>query len=252
MTPDTSAVIAELRARIDQPDEALRYLWSEVKGPLDPVVVEYLGAHLGATAYGLWTSSGWRPSLVLRDYSADVVMGWTQRFGPYRRVSFGSGDLMRAEPDAVVTTINTHGELQGGAGGACRRVLGRTFERRIRMRVEERFSGRIPIGQAMHLATSHRRLRHLIVVVVSEPSGVQEGFGFVQGHSARGGRVTDPEVIYRATRHALERALEVDPPIRRLGMVGMGAGGNGIDPFACAEAMFRACEVTGYLEPRVG
>ncbi|MFV8749836.1 macro domain-containing protein [Nannocystaceae bacterium ST9] len=160
--------------------------------------------------------------LVLRDINPHVVLAWTQVFGGRQGVSFGSGDVLLAGVDAVVSPANGAGIMDGGIDLHYRNQFGAAIEVRLRELIEQRFAGDLPIGEALVIPTKHAKVRRMIAApTMATPRSI---------------RGTDN--VRRATLAALHAASRVaNPPIERLGIPGMGTGVGRMDPFESAEQM---------------
>ena len=162
--------------------------------------------------------------LVLCDRNPEVVFGWTQILGDYQGLSFGAGDLLRMQVDAVVSPANSFGFMDGGIDLAYRNFFGLSIQRRVQTLIEQRFAGEKPVGQAMIVPTGHAKISRLVVApTMKTPQNIQ-----------------GTENVYHAMKAALERAGAADPSIERLGIPGMGTGIGGMDPFESARQLLHA------------
>ena len=162
--------------------------------------------------------------LVLRGLDPELVLALTQTFGPYVGITVGSGDLLRANVDAVVSPANSFGYLDGGIDLAYRNAFGLGLQRRLQAVIEARFQGELPIGEATLLSTGHSRIKQIIFAPTMRTPSI----------------IDDPNVVYLATKAALRSALAAPIPIERLGFPGMGTGIGRLDPFESANQMKRA------------
>lgn len=163
--------------------------------------------------------------LALWDIDAAVVDAWSARFAGDPRVSFGCGDLLAAEIDAVVSPANSFGFMDGGIDRVLRDFLGAHVESRVRELIAMRTEGELPVGQAMVVSTGHTKITRLVVApTMRHPM-----------------RVAGTNHAYLATWAALKRASEVGaPPIACLGFPGMATGIGKMDPEESAEQMLKA------------
>lgn len=160
--------------------------------------------------------------LILRDLNPHVVLAWTQVFGGRAGISFGTGDLLRADVDAVVSPANGAGIMDGGIDRHYRAEFGLAIEARLRERIDECHGGELPIGEALIIPTKHAKIRRMIAAPTMQ--------------TPRSIRGTDN--VRRATQAALRAASRAaNPPIARLGFPGMGTGVGRMDPFESAEQM---------------
>ena len=154
------------------------------------------------------------------------MLAFTQVFGGHDRVSFGSGDLLRADVDAIVSPANSFGQMDGGIDRHYRNQLGLKVERRLRELIEKRYEdGELPVGEALVVSTGHATIKRMIAApTMRTPQNI---------------RSTDN--VFRATLAALRAAAALrEPAVARLGMPGMGTGVGRMDPFEAAEQMFEA------------
>src|SRR5689334_23728121 len=100
--------------------------------------------------------------IILRALDPEVVLAWTQLFGPYKKITIGSGDLLRANVDAVVSPANSFGFLDGGIDLAYRNFFGLGLQRRLQAIIESKWSGELPIGQTVLLSTGDSRIKQII------------------------------------------------------------------------------------------
>jgi O-acetyl-ADP-ribose deacetylase (regulator of RNase III) len=162
--------------------------------------------------------------LVLRDTDPHVVLAFTQVFGGHDGVSVGSGDLLAAGVDAIVSPANSFGRMDGGIDLHYRNQLGLGLERLLRELIARRYeNGELPVGEAIVVPTKHGSIKRMIAApTMRTPQNI---------------RGTDN--VRRATLAALRMAAGVrEPAIARLGMPGMGTGVGRMDPFDAAEQMF--------------
>lgn len=154
------------------------------------------------------------------------MLAFTQVFGGHDRVSFGSGDLLRADVDAIVSPANSFGRMDGGIDLHYRNQLGLKVERRLRELIEARYEdGELPVGEALVVSTGHATIKRMIAApTMRTPQNI---------------RGTDN--VRRATLAALRAAAALrEPAVARLGVPGMGTGVGRMDPFEAAEQMFEA------------
>ncbi len=52
--------------------------------------------------------------IALWDVNPEVFFAWTQVFGELENVRFGSGNILKAPVDAVVSPGNSLGQMSGG------------------------------------------------------------------------------------------------------------------------------------------
>jgi O-acetyl-ADP-ribose deacetylase (regulator of RNase III) len=143
-------------------------------------------------------------------------------FGGRAGVSFGSGDLLRADIDAIVSPANGAGIMDGGIDRHYRAEFGLAIETRLRALIEQRHGGELPVGEALVVPTKHAKIRRMIAApTMLTPRSIQ-----------------GTDNVRHATLAALRAAGRVvNPAIARLGFPGMGTGVGRMDPFAAAEQM---------------
>ena len=162
--------------------------------------------------------------LILRDINPENVLAWTQIFGNYKGVSFGSGSIIKADVDALVSPANSFGYMDGGIDLAYRTFFGLIIQTKLQRIINEKFGGLLPVGKAVAISTGHKRITRLIAT----PTMVTPGW------------IRGTQNVYFAMKAALECALDAKPEIQRLGMPGMGTGVGAMDPFESAEQMCKA------------
>jgi O-acetyl-ADP-ribose deacetylase (regulator of RNase III) len=162
--------------------------------------------------------------LVLRALEPELVLAFTQSFGFCQGVTVGSGDLLRANVDAVVSPANGFGYLDGGIDLAYRNFFGLGLQRRLQDVIEKKWNGELPIGEAQLLSTGHPRISQIIFAPTMRMPSI----------------IDDVSVVYQATTAALVCAMSAQTPITKLGFPGMGTGIGRVDPFDCCEQMKRA------------
>lgn len=69
-------------------------------------------------------------------------------FGGHDQVSFGSGDLLRADVDAIVSPANSFGQMDGGIDRHYRNQLGLKVERRLQEMARRSSSRRVTRGSS--------------------------------------------------------------------------------------------------------
>lgn len=123
-------------------------------------------------------------------------------------ISVTRGDITQARVDAIVNAANAHLWMGGGVAGAIKRAGGEEIER------EAMRQGPIPAGEAVVTGAGRLPCRYVI-------------------HAATMGQdlATSDELIRRATRSSLQRAVE-----RRFGTVAFPALGTGVGGFPPSEA----------------
>ena len=154
------------------------------------------------------------------------MLAFAQVFGGHDQVSFGSGDLLAAGVDAIVSPANSFGRMDGGIDLHYRNQLGLVVERRLVELIERRYAdGELPVGEAIVVPTGHSSIKRMIAApTMRTPQNI---------------RGTDN--IRRATLAALRAAAALkNPVVERLGMPGMGTGVGRMDPHDAAEQMFEA------------
>lgn len=133
------------------------------------------------------------------------------------KIKIYSGDIVKAETDAIVNAANSQLWMGSGVAGAIKRAGGRIIE-------EEAVAlGPIEIGEA--IATTAGDLPHTYVI-----------------HAAGMGPdlQTSEEIVYQATLNGLFVADELGLSSVAFPAIGTGVGGLSIA--ACARAMHRALE----------
>ncbi len=130
------------------------------------------------------------------------------------------GDITRLYVDAIVNPANSLMIMGGGVAGAIRRAGGDEIE------VEARRYAPVPVGKAV--VTSAGRLQSRIRYVIHAPT------------MERPAMRTTREKVRRATRAAIEAALEKN--VGSVALPAMGAGVGGLSVEESTEAMLDAIE----------
>ncbi len=130
------------------------------------------------------------------------------------------GDITKLEIEAIVNPANSLMIMGGGVAGAIRRAGGDEVE------AEARRHAPVPVGKAV--VTSAGRLQPRIRYVIHAPT------------MERPAMRTTREKVKRATRAAIEAALEKG--INSIALPAMGAGVGGLSIEDSAEAMLDAIE----------
>ena len=159
--------------------------------------------------------------LVLRDINPEIVMAWTQTFGNYKGVSIGTGNILRADVDAIVSPANSFCYMNGCIDLAYRNFFGLRIHNRLQRVIRNKFSGELPVGKAVIIPTSHHRIKRMIAAPTMRTPV----------------RIEGTQNVYLAMKAALECAFKAKPPIQRLGIPGLGTGIGGMDPNDAAEQM---------------
>lgn len=172
--------------------------------------------------------------LMFRDRKPEMALAWVQYFSDRGPWSVGSGNILREEADAIVSPANSYGHMDGGIDLAYRAHFGLKIQNRLQKVIAERFDGKLPVGRAVVIPTSNRRIPRLIAAPTMETPSSIEG----------------TQNVYHAMRAVLETVLlfndrqlrNLDPTIREVLIPGMGTGVGRMDPFDAAEQMKRAID----------
>jgi O-acetyl-ADP-ribose deacetylase (regulator of RNase III) len=162
--------------------------------------------------------------LVLSDTNPEVVMAFMQAFGAYEGVTFGSGNILQARIDSIVSPANSFGFMDGGIDLAYRNFFGLGIQRVVQSVIQDRYGGELPVGSAFLAPTNHQRITHMIVAPTMKTPR----------------NIVGTDNVYQATKAALLCAQEANPPLERLGVPGMGTGVGGMDSFDAAGQMLKA------------
>jgi O-acetyl-ADP-ribose deacetylase (regulator of RNase III) len=160
----------------------------------------------------------------LWDVNPAVVLAWTKTFSELEHVRIGSGNILKAKIDAIVSPANSFGYMDGGIDLTYRNLFGLVIEGRVQQVIREQFDGELPVGSAFAVPTGHSKITRLIVAPTMRTPRI----------------IVETDNVYRATKAAFSCALAVDPPISRLGLPGMGTGVGCMDPSVSAEQMLQA------------
>ncbi len=172
--------------------------------------------------------------LAFRDHKAEMALAWTQYFGDSGPWSVGVGDILRERADAIVSPANSYGYMDGGIDLAYRARFGLKLQNRLQQVIRDRFDGRLPIGRAVVIPTSDRRLPRVIAAPTMD----------------RPGSIVGTDNVRLAMQAVLETALLFNERQRELGgeligrvlIPGMGTGIGQVEPFDAAEQMRAAVD----------
>jgi O-acetyl-ADP-ribose deacetylase (regulator of RNase III) len=162
--------------------------------------------------------------VALWDINPEVVFAWTQVFSGCEDIRIGSGNILKANVDSIVSPTNSFGYMDGGIDLAYRNFFGVSIQSKVRAVIQNQYKGEIPVGSAFAVSTGHPKITRLIVAPTMRTPRPIHG----------------TENVYLATRAALLCALDQDPPMHVLGFPGVGTGVGGMDPFESAEQMLKA------------
>ncbi len=168
--------------------------------------------------------------LAFRDVNPDVVLAWSQVLSNLPNVSIGTGSVLQARIDAVVSPANSFGYMDGGIDLAYRDFFGLGIQNRLQEVIRNRFGGELPVGEAVCIPTGHPKIKRMIAApTMRKPV-----------------RIVGTDNVHKAMKAALLCANDVRPEIERLGIPGMGTGVGAMDPFESAKQIHEAVrEVLG-------
>lgn len=183
--------------------------------------------------------------LILRDFNSDVVFAWSQYFGPHEDVSFGSGNLLKADCDAIVVALNTDGDIVGKlAREMMKTIAGPSLQQQVKDAIQEQHLGSMMVGDAVLVDTGARYLRWVIGAVTSR-DGTHRFMSVPfmvrpDPLKRKNANTALAATTYKAMTSILEVAHAAQPSIQRLGITGLGTGHADGDTIICAENMHKA------------
>jgi O-acetyl-ADP-ribose deacetylase (regulator of RNase III) len=173
---------------------------------------------------------------MLRDASPEVVLAWLESFSDEGPWSIGSGNILHARADAIVSPANSHGFMDGGIDLAYRNFFGIGIQNRLQTIIQRDFKGCLPVGQAVIIPTLKESIPHMVAAPTME----------------RPRNVANTENAYIAMKAALEVVRlfneKSDTPIRKMLVPGLCTGIGRMDPFVSAGQMRRAFDEV-FAEP---
>ncbi|XP_035829049.1 uncharacterized protein LOC101861404 isoform X2 [Aplysia californica] len=98
----------------------------------------------------------WDVVYYLRDVKEAMVEAWQEVFDDYSEsVRVSQGDLFEGAPaaDAVVSTGNSFGFMDGSVDGACKEFFGAQIQRCLQKIIREDYDGELLVGQAVVMPT---------------------------------------------------------------------------------------------------
>lgn len=176
----------------------------------------------------------WPVYLVLRDQKPEMVMAWLDTFSDFGPWNVGSGNILRQRADAIVSPANCYGYMDGGIDLVYRNHFGLGLQNRLQRVIETRWSGYLPIGEAVIVPTENSWIPHMIAAPTME----------------RPMDVSQTENAYIATLATLRAARNYNnwatengqSGIRRLLIPGMATGIGQMNVDKAAQQMRRAID----------
>jgi O-acetyl-ADP-ribose deacetylase (regulator of RNase III) len=166
--------------------------------------------------------------LILRDTAPEMVMAWLEAFSDDGPWSIGSGNILHAKADAIVSPANSYGFMDGGIDLAYRNFFGLGIQNRLQTVIQRDFNGCLPVGKAIIIPT----LKEVIPRMVAAPT------------MERPQNVAKTDNAYIAMKAALETVRlfneRSDTPIQKMLVPGLCTGIGRMDPFVSAKQMRRA------------
>lgn len=101
-------------------------------------------------------------SIHLRDINAAVVEAWRAAFADLADVEVSLGDIFVHEADAILSPANSFGHMDGGIDLLYSRYFGWDLQTNLQSLLAEQHYGELPVGQAIVLATGHKRFPFLV------------------------------------------------------------------------------------------
>ena len=91
-----------------------------------------------------------------------MVDAWRIFFDGYSDIEISCGDIFDLKADAIVSTANSFGFMDGGIDLAYSRRFGRNLQKNLQKIIREEYYGEIPVGNAVIIKTDHTNIRYLI------------------------------------------------------------------------------------------
>jgi O-acetyl-ADP-ribose deacetylase (regulator of RNase III) len=175
-------------------------------------------------------------NIVLHTFDSAMVTAWRGAFDDTPSVVIVEGDILEGRCDAVLSPANSFGYMDGGIDLAYRRYFGLEVQARIQAKIRSEFSGELPVGQAMVVATGHDTVPYLVAAPTMRVPD----------------KIGDTVNVYLAFRAALLAVLAHNkggaPSIGTLRAPALGTG-VGAMPLARAARQMHAAYVSVFEDP---
>src|SRR5687768_2153031 len=95
----------------------------------------------------------WPWYLMLRAIDPELVMAWMEVFPELGPWSIGNNSIIRQKADAVVSTANSYGFMDGGTDLVYRNHFALGIQTRLQHYLEQNYNGFLPVGEAIVIPT---------------------------------------------------------------------------------------------------
>lgn len=102
--------------------------------------------------------------VILCDRSAELVSAWKRQFPDSLGVKILKSNLLTVQADAIAVPANSFGYTDGGIDLAIsREIFDWKLQDRLRLLIDRKFAGELPVGQALVLPTGSSKFRYIVV-----------------------------------------------------------------------------------------
>lgn len=146
---------------------------------------------------------------------------FNNKFSCETGVKILKGDICSLVCDAIASPGNSKGDMGGGLDLAVRKRLGPGIEDKLKAKINSRFAGRIPVGEAVVLPTGDP----LIPWLISAPTMIEPG-------DIRGTRNAEKAML------AILREAKKNEEIKKIAIPGLGTGVGGLSAKGAVSQMW--------------
>ncbi len=183
------------------------------------------------------TSAGKGPKLTIGDRNSEIAGALAEAFSRVPGVEVIEGNLLDTGCEAILSPANSFGDMGGGIDKAIDDYHQGVAQRALRAAITSHFLGELPVGMAVVIELSDRRMPFLVAAPTLRVPG----------------RVTESLNAYLSMRTALVAVLRHNEisqrPIRTLAVPGLCTGVGGMPepsrPRRCGRPMIRSSARTG-------
>jgi O-acetyl-ADP-ribose deacetylase (regulator of RNase III) len=170
--------------------------------------------------------------VVLCDVNPKIISAWRGTFEENPEVEILHGSMLDQTTSAWVTPTNSAARMDGGLDLVIKNFLGGAIEKKVQAEVKQRFSGAMPVGHAVCVATGKIQPGYLI----STPTMV--------GSSEDISATMNVALACAAAFQAVHMQNTREPgSIRSVALPGLGAATGRVPAEICADLMWTAYDL---------